>query len=118
MKKFFDKLTESLCGAAVYLLLCSPILIAVVLFFVFNWEHMPVILSKIAYFGDGSLFWGILICLFGIIGLINTVAAFYMWLHAVAGWMEKKLKSYFLFVILIVIATIGFDALFEIIKKL
>ena len=68
--------------------------------------------------GSGSLAMGILLLLFGLIGLINAFAAFMMWFKAFAEWLDKKATSRFWFCFAIVIVTFGWYALFELIKLL
>ena len=68
--------------------------------------------------GSGSLAMGILLLLFGLIGLINAFAAFMMWFKAFIEWLDKKAKSLFWFWFAIIIVTFGWYALFKIIKML
>lgn len=73
---------------------------------------------SIAELGNGSWIIGILLILFGIIGLINAFAALIMWCKAFTEWLDKKATSRFLFCFAIVIVTFGWYALFKLIKLL
>lgn len=73
---------------------------------------------SIAELGNGSWIMGILLIVFGIIGLINAVAAFMLWFKAFAEWLERKAASRFWFWFAIIIVTFGWYALFELIKLL
>ena len=73
---------------------------------------------SIAELGNGSWIMGILLILFGIIGLINAFAALIMWFKAFTEWLNKKATSYFWFCFAIVIVTFGWYALFKLIKLL
>ena len=68
--------------------------------------------------GNGSWVVGVLLIVFGLIGLINAFAAFMMWFRAFTEWLNKKAKSYFLFWFAIIIVTFGWYALFKLIKLL
>lgn len=68
--------------------------------------------------GNGSWIIGILLILFGLIGLINAFAAFMMWAKAFLNWLNKKVKSYFWFWLIIIGITLGWYALFKIITML
>ena len=52
---------------------------------------------SIAELGGGSWVMGILLLIFGLIGLINAYAAFVMWAKAFLGLLERKNKSSFWF---------------------
>jgi sulfite exporter TauE/SafE len=73
---------------------------------------------SIAELGNGSWIMGILLILFGIIGLINAFAALIMWLKAFTEWLDKKATSRFWFCFAIIIVTFGWYALFKLIKLL
>ena len=73
---------------------------------------------SIAELGNGSIVLGILLIVFGIIGLINAFAAFMFWFKAFAEWLNKKAKSRFWFWFAVIIVTFGWYALFELIKLL
>ena len=68
--------------------------------------------------GDGSWLWGILLVVFGLIGLINAFAAFMLWYNAFLELLNKKAKSMFGFWFPIFVVTFGWYALFEILKKI
>ena len=75
----------------------------------------------IAELGNGSWIMGILLIVFGLVGLINAFAAFIMWFKAFTEWLERldrKGKPRFLLWIIIAVVTVGWFALFEIIKLL
>lgn len=73
---------------------------------------------SIAELGNGSWIYGIIIMVFGFIGLINAFAAIMMWLRAFLELLNKNAKSYFWFWFIIIIVTFGWYALFEILKKI
>lgn len=73
---------------------------------------------SIAELGNGSLIIGILLIVFGLIGLINAFTAFMMWLNAFLQLLNKKAKTRFVFWFVIIVVTFGWYALFEILKKL
>ena len=73
---------------------------------------------SITELGNGSWIYGIIIVVFGLIGLINAFAAFMMWFRAFTEWLERKAKSYFGFWLAIIIVTFGWYALFNLIKLL
>lgn len=75
----------------------------------------------IAKLGNGSWIMGILLIVFGLVGLINAFAASMMWLKAFTEWLERldrKGKPRFLLWIIIAVVTVGWLAIFEIIKPL
>ena len=119
MKKWFDRLKESLYSALPLLLILGiPISIAAGIWVIINWNDIPVILSRIAELGNGSLALGILLIIFALVGLINAFAAFMLWFKAFTEWLERKAKSYFWFWFSIIIVTFGWYALFKLIKLL
>ena len=73
---------------------------------------------SIAELGNGSWIIGILLIVFGLIGLINAYAAFMLWFKKFTEWLERKAKSYFWFCFALIIATFGWYALFKLIKLL
>lgn len=73
---------------------------------------------SIAELGNGSWIMGILLIVFGLIGLINAFAAFMMWFRAFAEWLDRKAKSRFWFCFAIIVVTFGWYALFKLIKLL
>lgn len=73
---------------------------------------------SISELGNGSWLLGILLIVFGLIGLINASAAFIMWAKYFLELLNKKAKSYFLFWFAIIIVTFGWYALFKLIKLL
>ena len=68
--------------------------------------------------GNGSWIMGILLIVFGIIGLINAFAAFMLWFKAFTEWLKKKTTNRFWFWFYIIIVTFGWYALFKLITKL
>lgn len=68
--------------------------------------------------GNGSWIIGILLIVFGFIGLINAFAAFMLWFKKFTELLEKKAKSSFWFWLAIIIVTFGWAALFKIIKMI
>lgn len=73
---------------------------------------------SIAELGNGSWIMGILIIVFGLIGLVNAFAAFMLWLKAFTEWLDKKAKPRFWFCFFIIIVSFGWYALFNLIIKL
>lgn len=73
---------------------------------------------RILELGGGSWIVGILLIVFGLIGLINAFAAFVMWFRAFTEWLDRKVKSRFWFCFTIIAATFGWYALFKLIKLL
>lgn len=73
---------------------------------------------NIVELGNGSLALGILLIIFGLVGLINAFAAFMLWFKAFSELLEKKAKSRFWFSLYLILAAFGWYALFLIIKKL
>ena len=68
--------------------------------------------------GNGSWIMGILLIVFGIIGLINAFAAFMLWFKAFTEWLKKKTTNCFWFWFYIIIVTFGWYAIIKIIAKL
>ena len=73
---------------------------------------------SIVEIGNGSWLIGILLIIFGLIGLINAYAAFMLWFKKFTELLEKKAKSIFWFWFAIIIVTFGWFALFKIIKMI
>jgi hypothetical protein len=73
---------------------------------------------SIAELGGGSWVTGILLLIFGLIGLINAFAAFMMWAKAFFGLLKRKTKSTFGFWFSIIVVTFGWYALFKILTKI
>ena len=73
---------------------------------------------SIAELGSGSWIMGILLIVFGIIGIINAFAAFMMWFRAFTKWLDKKAKSRIYFWLFIIVVTFSWYALFKLIKLL
>ena len=73
---------------------------------------------SITELGNGSWIMGILLIVFGIIGLVNAFAAFMMWFKAFTELLNKKAKSVFGFWLPIIVVTFGWYALFRIITLL
>ena len=74
---------------------------------------------SIAELGNGSWIMGILLLLFGLIGLVNAFAAFMMWFKAFTEWLKKldqKGKPRFLLWIIVIVVTFGWYALFKLIN--
>lgn len=122
MKKFWERLKETLYGILPLLLLIGiPLVLASVVWIVQNWNNIPKILCHISDIGNGSLLYGLLFVLFGLIGLINAFAAFMLWFKQFTEWLEKldkKEKPRFLLWVIIIVVTFGWNALFVLISKL
>ena len=72
----------------------------------------------IAELGNGSWIMGILLIVFGLVGLINAFAAFMMWAKYFLEQLDRKAKSRFWFWFPIIIVSLGWYALFELINRL
>ena len=116
MKKWLERLKDALYGALPWILLFGiPMAIGIVVWVIFNWDDIPKILSHIADLGNGSLFYGIVLLLFGLIGLTNAAIAFMMWCKAFVELLEKKAKSYFIFWLAIIAVSLGWFSLVKIV---
>lgn len=73
---------------------------------------------SIAELGGGSWVMGILLLIFGLIGLINAYAAFVMWAKAFFDLLKRKTKSTFGIWFSIIVVTFGWYALFEILTMI
>ena len=73
---------------------------------------------SIAELGNGSWIIGILLIVFGLVGLINAFAAFMMWAKYFLELLNKKAKSPFWFWFSIIVVSLGWFALFELINRL
>ena len=74
---------------------------------------------SISELGNGSWIIGILIIVFGLIGLVNAFAAFILWFKRFTEWLERldrKGKPRFLLWMIIIIVSLGWYALFDLIK--
>ena len=119
MKKWLERLKDAFYGILPFLLLFGiPLAICIVIGVISIWDDIPKILSSISNIGNGSLIWGVILLLFGLIGLINTVIAFMLWVKAFFKLLEKKTKSTFWFWFAIITVTFGWFALFHIIKMI
>ena len=73
---------------------------------------------SISELGNGSWIAGILLIVFGLIGLINAFAAFMLWAKYFLELLNRKATSYFGFWFPIIVVTFGWYALFELIQIL
>ena len=73
---------------------------------------------SVAELGNGSWIIGILFIVFGLIGLLNAFAAFMMWLKAFLQLLNKKAKTRIVFWFVIIVVTLGWYAMFELVKIL
>ena len=73
---------------------------------------------SISELGNGSWVTGILLIVFGLIGLINAFAAFMMWAKYFLELLNRKAKSYIGFWLPIIVVAFGWYALFELIIRL
>lgn len=74
---------------------------------------------SIAELCNGSWIIGVLTIVFGLIGLINAFAAFILWFKKFTDWLERldrKGKSRFLLWMIIIVVSLGWYALFDLIK--
>ena len=84
MKKFLEKLKEAWYGALPILLLVGgPLALAVVVLLICIWNDIPKILSHITDLGNGSLLYGALLILFGIVGIINISVSVWFTMHKI-----------------------------------
>lgn len=122
MKKLWEKIKEVWYGALPILLLVGgPLAIAVAAFLIGYWNDIPKILSHITDIGNGSLLYGAFLILFGLVGLVNVVIAYWMWFNALTKWLDrlqKNGKPQFLLWIIVIIIVCGWVALSELIKLL
>ena len=120
MKKLWERLKEAWYGALPILLIVGiPLAVATAVWLVINWNDIPKILGNITDIGNGSLLYGVFLILFGLIGLINAFAAFMMWFKKFTEWLEKldrKGKPRFLLWVIIIVVSLGWYALFKLIK--
>ena len=118
MKKFWERLKDIWYGMLPILLIVGiPIVIAITVWLIINWNDIPRILGIIADIGNGSLLYGIILILFAIIGLVNAFAAFMMWFKKFSEMLDTKNKPGFLTWIIIIVVTFGWYALFKLILK-
>lgn len=68
--------------------------------------------------GGGSWVVGIILIVFGLIGLLNAFIAFMMWAKAFLEQLNKKAKSSFTFWLPIIVVTFGWYALIKILSKI
>ena len=76
---------------------------------------------SIAELGNGSWIMGIIFIAFALIGLINAFAAFMLWFKKFTEWLERldrKGKSRFILWMIIIVVSLGWYALFELISRL
>lgn len=73
---------------------------------------------SIAELGNGSWIMGIILILFGLIGLINAFAALMLWFKKFTNLLNQKAKSKFWFWLYIIIVTFSWYALFKLITIL
>ena len=73
---------------------------------------------SLAELGNGSWVVGILLIVFGLIGILNAFIAFMMWAKEFLELLNRKAKSYFWFWFPIIVVTFGWYALFRLIKLL
>lgn len=73
---------------------------------------------SISELGNGSWLSGIILIVFGMIGLVNAFAAFMMWFKKFTELLERKTKSRFWFCFYLIIVTFGWYALFKLINIL
>ena len=75
---------------------------------------------SIAELGNGSWVLGIILIVFGLIGLINACAAFMLWFKRFTEWLERldrKGKPRFLLWIIFIVVAFGWYALIKILSK-
>ena len=75
---------------------------------------------SISELGNGSWITGIMLIVFGFIGLINAFAAFMLWFKKFTEWLErldKKGKPHFVLWIMIIVVALGWYALIKILSK-
>ena len=74
---------------------------------------------SIVELGNGSWIIGVLTIVFGLIGLINAFAAFILWFKKFTEWLERldrKGKPRFLLWMILIVVSLGWYALFDLIK--
>ena len=73
---------------------------------------------SIAELGNGAWVLGILLIVFGLVGLINAFAAFMLWFKKFTELLERKSKSRFWFCFYLILVTFGWYSLFKLITLL
>ena len=119
MKKLWERLKDAWYGLLPLLILFGiPLVLGAVIGLVCIWDDIPKILSGITDIGNGSLFYGVVLVLFSLIGLINAFAAFMLWAKAFFDLLERKAMSTFGFWFPIIVVALGWYAMFELVKIL
>lgn len=122
MKKIGERSKDIWYRALPILLLVGiPTAIGIVIWIISNWNDLPAIANHISTAGNGSLLYGVIIFLFAFIGLINAFAAFILWFKKFTEWLERldrKGKSRFLLWMIIIVVSLGWYALFDLINRL
>lgn len=119
MKKLWQRIRDAWYGALpIFLLVGIPTAIGIVIWAISNWNDLPRMANHISTVGNGSLLYGIILILFGIIGAINAAIAFMMWYKAFLELLDRKAKSPFWFWFPIIMVSFSWYALFELINRL
>lgn len=119
MKKLWQRIRDAWYGALPILLLVGiPTAVGIVIWVISNWNNLPRMANHISTVGNGSLLYGIILILFGIIGAINAAIAFMMWAKYFLELLNRKAKSLLGFWFPIIVVTFGWYALFELINRL
>ena len=95
-----------------------PTTIGIVIWVISNWNDIPKIIYNISTFGKGSLLYGIALIIFGFIGALNTLIAFYLWVNSLVKAVEKTAHPRFWFWFIFIATSFGLYALIEILTKI
>lgn len=119
MRNLWDRIKESFCGILPFFLLFGiPAILACFIWILTNWNEVHRVIDFIYALGNGSLAFGVILLLFGILGFVNAFAAVMLWLKHFLKWLNKGSKSRVWFWFLVIVATLGWAALFKIISQL
>ena len=113
MKKFWERLKETLCGILPLLFLIGiPLALSVVVWVIFNWNDIPEILRRIADMGDGSYIRGILLVVFCTIGSFNIGIGILMTIDKMSKTFHKRFTLWM--TLYLILTALGILALKEI----
>ena len=117
MKKIWERIKDAWFGALPLLILVGiPTAICIVFVLISIWDDIPEIIDNISTVGNGSLIYGIILIIFGLIGAINAFAAFMLWFKKFTELLDRKAKSYFWFCFYLIVVVFGWYALFKLIE--
>ena len=119
MKKIWERIKDAWYGALpILILLGIPTAICIVIGLINVWDDMPKIMNNISTLGNGSLIYGLILIIFGLIGAINALIAFYLWINALGKAVEKTAHPRFWFWFIFIATSFGLYALIEMSTKM